>query len=169
MTMPPRLRKLALTVHVGVSVGWLGAVLVFLGLSAVGLMSDDAATVRGAYLVMLPAAEIVLVPLALASLATGIVQALGTSWGLFRHYWVLFKLAITLAATLILLTYIETFRAMAQVAADPAVDLASVRNVSPLLHSVLALIALLIAMVLGLYKPRGLTRYGWRRAQRSGG
>jgi hypothetical protein len=24
---------------------------------------------------------------------TGLIQALGTVWGLFRHYWVLFKLS----------------------------------------------------------------------------
>ena len=52
MTIAPRLRKLTLAVHVTSSVGWLGAVTVFLGLSVVGLTSDDAATVRGAYLVM---------------------------------------------------------------------------------------------------------------------
>jgi hypothetical protein len=35
---------------------------------------------------------------------------------LFRHYWVLFKLLITVVATIVLLTYMETFRSMA----DPA-------------------------------------------------
>lgn len=163
MTMTPRVRKFALAAHVAVSVGWAGAVLVFVALSAVGLGSPDVATVRGVYLVMLPAAELVLVPLAFASLATGIVQSLGTSWGLLRHYWVVIKLAITFVATLILLLYLETFRAMARVAADPSVELAAVRNPSPLVHSALALVALLVAMALGLYKPRGLTRYGWRR------
>jgi uncharacterized membrane protein len=163
MTMTPRFRKFALTVHVTTSVGWLGAVVVFLALSVVGLTSRDAQTVRGAYLVMEPTARLVLVPLAFASLITGIVQSLGTTWGLFRHYWVLFKLLITLFATIILLTYMETFRLMAGVAADPSADLASVRNPSPLIHAVLALLVLLVAAVLGLYKPRGMTRYGWRK------
>jgi hypothetical protein len=163
--MTPRVRKLALTAHVSASVGWLGAVAGFLGLSVVGLTSDDADTVRGAYLVMEPGAWFVLVPLAFASLLTGLVQALGTTWGLFRHYWVLFKLLINLVATLVLLTYMETFRFMADVAADPSADLGVVRNASPTLHAGAALL-LLAATTLAVYKPRGLTRYG-RRKQRA--
>jgi uncharacterized membrane protein len=163
MTMPPRVRKLALTAHVTASVGWLGAVVCFLALAIVGVTSQDAQTVRGTYLVMEPAARVVLVPLAFASLLTGIVQSLGTTWGLFRHYWVLFKLVINLFATLVLLLYLETFRLMAGVAADPGADLRMVRNSSPLLHAGLALLLLLVATVLAVYKPRGMTRYGQRK------
>jgi DMSO/TMAO reductase YedYZ heme-binding membrane subunit len=89
--MPPRIRQFALTAHVTSSVGWLGAVLVFLALAVVGLRSGDAQTVRGVYLVMERAAWLVLAPLAFASVLTGIVQSLGTTWGLLRHYWVVFK------------------------------------------------------------------------------
>lgn len=120
-------------------------------------------TVRGAYLVMEPAARFVLIPLAVASLLTGIVQSIGTTWGLFRHYWVLFKLLITLFATIILLIYMDTFSHMAAIAADPTADLDAVRNGSPALHAVLALVVLLVATVLAVYKPRGLTPYGWRK------
>jgi uncharacterized membrane protein len=163
MTMTPRLRKLALTAHVASSVGWLGAVAGFLGLAVVGLTSEDAQAVRGAYLVMEPAAWFVLVPLALASLLTGLVQALGTTWGLFRHYWVLFKLLINLVATIVLLTYMETFRFMADVAADPSADLGAVRNPSPLLHAAAALLLLLVATTLAVFKPRGVTPLGLRK------
>jgi len=162
MTMPPRLRTLALTAHVMCSVGWIGAVVVFLAIAVIGLTSQDAQTVRGAYLVMEPAAWFVLVPLAFASLLTGIVQALGTTWGLLRHYWVLFKLLMTVFITIILLIYMETFSVMAGVAADPSADLGVVRNASPTLHAALALLVLLVAVVLAVYKPRGMTRYGWR-------
>jgi hypothetical protein len=161
--MTPRLRKFALTAHVTSSVGWVGAVVVFLALAVVGLTSQDAQTVRGAYLVMEPAAWFVLVPLAFASLLTGIVQSLGTTWGLFRHYWVLFKLLLNLFATIVLLIYMETFSFMAGVAADPSADLGVVRNASPRLHAALALLVLLVATVLAVYKPRGMTRYGWRK------
>ena len=37
--------------------------------------------------------------LALLALVTGIVSSLFTKWGLFRYYWVLIKLVITVAAT----------------------------------------------------------------------
>ena len=165
MIMPSGVRKFALTAHVTCSVGWIGAVLVFLALAIVGLTSPEAQTVRGVYLAMEPAAWIVLVPLAFASLITGIIQGLGTTWGVFRHYWVLFKLLIAVFASLILLMYMETFRVMARVAADPTADLAVVRNASPALHAVLALLVLLVATVLAIYKPRGLTPYG-RHKQR---
>jgi hypothetical protein len=49
------------------------------------------------------------------------------------------------------------------VAADPTVDLALVRNASPLIHSILALLVLLVATTLSIYKPRGITPYGWRK------
>ena len=163
MIMSPGLRKLALTAHVTSSVGWLGAVACFLALAVVGLTSRDAQTVRGAYLVMEPAARLVLVPLAFASLLTGTVQSLVSSWGLFRHYWVLFKLLITGLGTVVLLTYMGTFRLMAGVAADTSADLGVVRNWSPAVHAVLAMVALLLATVLAIFKPRGVTKYGQRK------
>jgi uncharacterized membrane protein len=163
MFMTPRIRKLALTAHVVSSVGWLGAAAVFLALAIVGLTSQDAPTVRGAYLVMAPAGWYVLVPLALASLLTGLVQSLGTAWGLFRHYWVLFKLLMTVFATLVLLMYMRTFRYLAEVAGNPSADLGTVRNASPMLHAVLALLLLVVATVLAVYKPQGMTRYGQRK------
>jgi hypothetical protein len=166
MIMNPGLRKFALTAHVASSVGWLGAVVVFLALAVVGLTSQDAQTVRGAYLVMEPAAWFVLVPLAFASLLTGIVQSLGTTWGLFRHYWVLAKLLINVVSTIVLLFYMETFSFMASVAADPSADLGVVRTASPALHATVALLLLLVATILAVYKPRGMTRYG-RRKQRA--
>lgn len=171
MIMTPRVRKLALTAHVTSSVGWLGAVAAFLALSILGLTSENAQTVRGVYLVMAPAAWHVLVPLAFASLLTGLVQSLGTTWGLFRHYWVLFKLLLTVFATIILLIYMGTFRYMAGVASDPGVDVEVVRNPSPVIHAALALLVLLVATVLAIYKPRGMTPHGWRkqREERQGG
>jgi hypothetical protein len=168
MTMTPRLRKFALTAHVASSVGWLGAVVVFLGLAVVGLTSPNAQTVRGAYLVMEPAAWFLLVPLAFASLLTGLVQSLGTTWGLFRHYWVVFKLIINVVTTIVLLVYMETFSFMAGVAADPNAELGVVRNASPALHAGAALLLLVVATTLAVYKPRGVTRYGRRKQHEQG-
>lgn len=160
MTMRPSVRTFALTVHVVTAVGWFGAVLVFLALGIIGLASSIELTVRGVYIVMEPAAWAVLVPLAFASLVTGLVMSLGTAWGVFRHYWVLLKLLITVVATLILLVYMGTFREMARLAADASAPLGLVRNPSPVLHAVLALIAMVTATVLAIYKPLGMTAYG---------
>src|SRR5712691_5373000 len=103
--MTPALRKLSFTAHVTSSVGWLGAVASFLVLSIAGLTSQDAETVRGAYLAMNLLGQFIIVPLSLAALLTGLVQSLGTHWGLFRHYWVLVKLTLTIGATLLLLLH----------------------------------------------------------------
>jgi hypothetical protein len=161
--MTHALRRFTLTTHITSSIGWLGAVVAFLALAFIGFTSDDEVKVRGVYLLMAPAAWLVLVPLAHASLLSGIVLALGTTWGLLRHYWVVVKLGITVFATVILLIYMGTFRQMAGVAADPVVDLAVVRNASPIVHAVLALILLLAATVLGVYKPFGMTAFGMRK------
>jgi hypothetical protein len=104
--------------------------------------------------------------LALLSLVTGVVQSFGSPWGLFRHHWVVVKLLITVLATAVLLLYLRTFAALADAAADPAVGLDEVRDPSPLVHAVLALVLLLLATVLGVVKPRGLTRVGRRAVRR---
>lgn len=163
MIMSPGIRKFVLTTHITTTVGWLGAVTAFLGLAVVGVTSPSAQTVRGVYLAMQPTAWYVLAPLSFASLLTGIVQSLGSAWGLFRHYWVLFKLMIAVFATFVLLMYMETFAVMARIAADPSADLSIVRNFSPLIHATLALVLLLVATVLAVYKPRGMTAYGRRK------
>jgi hypothetical protein len=169
MPCAPGVRKFTFATHVTSSAGWIGAVLVFLALASIALISEDERTVRGAYLVMAPAAWLVLVPLAHASLLSGIVLSLGTPWGLFRHYWVVLKLAITLFSTVILLIYMGTFPQMAGVAADRVVQLGLVRNPSPVVHAVLALILLLIATWLAVYKPFGVTPYARRVNPRAGG
>jgi hypothetical protein len=157
MALTPRLRKLALTAHVTASVGWLGAVGAFLALSVAGLTSQDPHMVRGAYLVMELTGWVVLVPLSLASLLTGLVSSLGSVWGLVRHYWVLFKLAINVVATIVLLLYMQTLDYLADVAGKATLssgELHGLRNPSPTLHATAALLLLLVATTLAIYKPR---------------
>jgi hypothetical protein len=166
MTLTPRVRKFALTAHVTSSVGWLGAVAGFLALAVAGLTSEDAQMVRAAYLTMELTGWFVLVPLALASLLTGLVQSLGTTWGLFRHYWVLAKLLINVFATIVLLLFMQTLSSLGGVAAETRLsndDLGVLRSPSPVLHACAALVLLLVATALAIYKPRGMTRYGRRK------
>jgi len=165
--MSPAVRKVMLTVHVGSSVGWLGAIAAYIALNVPALLSHDEQLVRAAYLMMEPVARYAVVPLAVASLLTGIVQALGSPWGLFRHYWVLISLVVTTFATTILLLHLPAISDMAETAADPNASIA--RLGGDLFHSVGGLLVLLVPLVLNIYKPRGLTRYGWRtqRQQRA--
>ena len=169
MTLTPRTRKLALTAHVASSVGWLGAVLAFLALAIVGVVSDDAQTVRAVYLSMEVTGWFVLVPLALASLISGVLQSVGTRWGLFRHYWVVIKLWMTLVATVVLLLYTQTLGLLADAARDSAVHggpPAGLPSTSPVLHASVAFVLLLTATVLAVFKPAGVTAYGRRRRAR---
>ena len=162
--MAPRTRKVALTVHVVCSVGWLGAVLAFMALAIVGLISRDAASVRAAYIAMEPLTWFVLIPLSIASLLTGIVQSVGTPWGLLRHYWVLAKLVLNVVATTVLLLYTQTVGYLADVAEAsrfPGRD-PDLGNPSPLLHGAAAALRLLAATALAVLKPRGQTRFGQR-------
>jgi uncharacterized membrane protein len=171
MTMAPNLRKLALTVHVTSSVGWFGAVAGFLALAVGGLTSKDAQTVRAAYLAMDLTAWFVIVPLSFASPLTGLVLSVGTRWGLFRQYWVLLKLAMTIPSTILLLVHMQPIGYMTDAATKMALsgtDLRGVR-VQLVIEAGAALLVLLVATALSVYKPEGMTPYGWRnqRANRA--
>jgi hypothetical protein len=152
--------------HVVSSVGWLRAVLAYLALDVVATAGQDIASVRAAYFGMGLTIRYVIVPLAIASVLIGMANALTSSWGLFRHYWVIVKLLLTVFATVILLLEARTVAYMAEVAstsADPR-DL-----IGSLPHSIGGLIVLIVVAVLSVYKPKGLTRYGWRRQMRAKG
>ena len=112
-------------------------------------------------------ARIVIVPLALASLLTGLIQSLGTPWGLFRHYWVLAKFLLTAFATIILLAKIELIRYAAHLAAEAILPRADLRaaGFELVIHAAGGLLVLLAPVVLSVYKPRGLTPYGRRKQQ----
>lgn len=165
MTMTPGLRKLALTAHVTCSIGWIGALAAFLALAVVGLISPDAQLVRAAYLAMELIARFVIVPLAFASLLTGFVQSLGTTWGVFRHYWVLAKLLLTVLATIVLLVKMELVGYAARLAVETTLPRADLRatGLQLLVHAAGGLLVLLMPAVLSVFKPRGLTRYGRRK------
>lgn len=158
--MPPRIRKAVLTAHIATSVGWLGAVLAYLVLDVTATTSQDFQTLRAVYPAMDLIVRYVIVPLALASVLIGVVNALGTPWGLFRHYWVLSKFLLTLGATAVLLIESQTVSALA----EQATSSAGPRDLPGTLpHSVGGFLVLLTTTILSVIKPRGLTRYGWRR------
>lgn len=166
MTMPPGLRKFAITVHITASVGWIGTVIAFLGLVIGAMTSQRTQTLRASWIAMELIGWFVIVPLALAALGTGLIMALGTKWGLFRHYWVLISLVLTLIATIVLIENMQTVRFYAGVAADmESADVDRLRDglQGELLHAGVGLLVLLVIQVLNVYKPRGLTPYGWRK------
>ena len=169
MKMTSGFRKIALTAHVTCSVGWLGTVASFLVLSIAGLASQDGEVVRGAYLAMNVMGQYIIVPLSFAALLTGLLQSLGTHWGLFRYYWVVAKIGLTLGATFLLLLHQFTAVAGAarRVSAAPVGTLPEVGGLGAQLvfDAGLAVFVLLGITALSVFKPWGKTPYGRRMVQ----
>ncbi len=164
--MKPGARKLVLTAHVTSSVGWLGSVVVFLVLAIAGLTSGDAQLARAAYLSLELIGWVVIVPASLASLLTGVVQSVGTPWGLLRHHWIVLKLVLTVGATLLLLLHTRAIGRAADLAAG-SVSGTPFRSlqIQLLVDAGLAVLVLLVATTVSVYKPWGRTRYGRRKEQ----
>jgi hypothetical protein len=161
------MRKIALTAHVISSIGWFGAVAAFLALAVAGMTSQDAQLLRAAYLAMELTIWFVIVPLAFISLLSGVVSSLGTNWGLFRYYWVLLKLLITIFAIIVLLVHTQPIELLAGVAARTTSFSADLQGQQLLMvtASGATLVVLIVLTVLSMYKPRGMTRYGVRKQQ----
>lgn len=91
-----RARKVWLTLHVGISVGWLGLSLAMITLAFTGLLAETHAVRHGAYELMHIIDLTIVIPSVVLSIITGLVVALGTPWGLLKHWWVLVKFVIAL-------------------------------------------------------------------------
>jgi hypothetical protein len=102
----------------------------------------------------------VIVACAFGALFTGLVQSLGTEWGLFRHYWVLTKLILTVIGTIILVVHMRTVSRVADTAIETLFargDFELVRT-QLLVHAAGGLLILLTATVLSIFKPWGRTK-----------
>ena len=105
--LSPRARKAALSAHIAVSAIWLGAVVanLFLGISAAATGNE---TLADAYYTSMDRLVNNLMPAAaIATLATGLLLALATRWGLFRHWLIIAKLMLALTTVLVGLTVID--------------------------------------------------------------
>ena len=173
MNLPPRLRRFTLSVHLAVSVGWVGTVVAYLALGIAAVRSDDVQIVRSAWIGMELVGWYVIVPLAVSSWLTGIFIAAGTKWGLFRHYWVLFSLVLTTLAAVVLILHMPGVSDLADIAQRGGSEglegldahvYAQLKQ-GDLLHPAIGLLVLLAVHMMNVYKPPGLTPYG-RRKQR---
>ena len=162
MTMTPTVRKFALIVHLICSVGWIGAVLAYLVLGVAAVISPEAQTVRAAWTAMDITGWWAIVPLAVAALVTGLLMSVGPPWGLFRHYWVLISLVLTVFCTVVLLLHMPSVSAMA--ARAQRLEGADLRAIGgDLFHPAVGGLVLVMIAVLNVYKPAGLTPHGWRK------
>jgi hypothetical protein len=157
MTLPAPWRRALLLVHVTSAVGLVGAVAGFLALALAGAGGDI-----GVYGAMRVLTVEVIVPLAAASLVVGVASSLLTPWGLLRHYWVIAKLGLTAIAVLVLLLQLPTISGLAEAAARGSLAGDSGGQLAMIVHAGGGLVVLVLATLLSVYKPRGLTRRGLR-------
>jgi uncharacterized membrane protein len=164
MMMTPRIRKFALILHIISTIGWIGTIACFLVLALVGLNSQDVQMVSASYLSMELISRFVIVPISIISLLSGLIQSFGTRWGLFRHYWVLIKFLLTVVAAIVLYLQLEPIRYIASIDAETILTIANLRGVrmSLVVHAAGGIAVLLVVTTLSIYKPRGMTRYGWQ-------
>ena len=161
MVLSSPLRKFTLTVHVVASVGWLGALAAFFAHAVAGSLTRDELMLQATAMAMGLIAWFVILPLSITSFVTGLVQAFGTAWGLLRHYWVIFKLALTVVATGVLLLKLGPIDALAEAATKAAfasADYSGLR-ISLLVHAAGGLVVLLAAVTLAILKPAGRTPF----------
>jgi hypothetical protein len=157
--LSPRQRKAVLAAHLVVSVGSLGiyAAMLLLGTAAAATAVPGTASAAYRAMGILKAA---IPPAAGGVLITGVILALGTSWGLFKHYWVVAKLVLTgvilpLSVLVVFPSIQRTIAATARATALPAADLGS----APLLliaASGAIVLMLGAATFIAVYKPWGM-------------
>jgi len=165
MTITRSIRNFGLTAHITFSVGWFGAVAGFLVLSITGLFSQNALIVRACYISMEMISWFVIVPACIASLLTGLWQSLATQWGLFRHYWIIAKLLLTIIATIVLLLHMQPISDLGEIALESPLSDGQLRGLRIQLtaDTGAALLVLLATITLSVYKPWGITPYGLRK------
>lgn len=157
MILTPKLSRLVLISHITFSVGWLGAVVVFMVLAITGITSEDSQLARSAYLAMDISAWFVIVPFCLASLFSGIVQAICTKWGLFKHYWIVVKLVLTVFATILLLLHMKPISYLAGIASEASFfpSQESGLRIQMIADAGIAILLLLAITTISVYKPWG--------------
>ena len=91
----PRARKLMLTLHIGLSVTWLGLATAMTALAVTGLATADAQLRHAAYRIMHIFDLVLVIPVVVLAIGTGLVVSLCTQWGLTNHWWVLTKFVLS--------------------------------------------------------------------------
>jgi hypothetical protein len=163
----PKPRKFFLTLHVGFSVGWLGSTMAMTALAGVGLVTDDDGLRHHIYRVMHVLDLVVIIPVVLLAVLSGLVVSLFTQWGLARHWWVLIKFALAISIPALAgVQHLWIAELIARTADDPqaADDAPGALGVRLLVCFVGYTMVLWTSVVLSVYKPGGKTP--WARAEK---
>jgi hypothetical protein len=146
--------------HIASSVGWLGISLTLLTLALAGRFPDDASTRTSAYWAMHVLGNVLVIPISLVSLGSGVLLGLGTKWGLLRHLWVTTKLVITTATAALSIFVLRAQINTAYVHSSLHLEGAALgRAATSLVFAGAVSVSLYtFVVVLSVFKPRGLTR-----------
>jgi hypothetical protein len=155
-----RTRKALLVAHITAAGAWIGLDVVMGVFVFTAAASDDVRIQALCYQALALFAVWPMVTLALASLVTGLTLGLGTRYGLLRYWWVATKLALNIAlATLVLVALrpgvVEVAEYGRRLAAGEAVAMSVTDLYFP---PIVSTSALLVAVVLSVYKPWGRIR-----------
>ena len=94
-------KQLTVLVHILTSVGLFGMTIVSVALATIVSATSSDPAIPRAVLQILDTVDLVLLPpIALGALVSGVVLSIGTHWGLFNHVWIVTKLVLTIAVIL---------------------------------------------------------------------
>ncbi|MCM2391458.1 DUF2269 domain-containing protein [Streptomyces albipurpureus] len=158
-------RRAVLVLHVSAASCWLGLTLGLLALALAAITTESTVITKSSIRSMKVFTDWLVLPLALLTLASGLVLALGTAWGLLRHRWVLTKFCLTMATTAASVFALRpgvNDAATAISFGDPLADSADLVT-----GPIVSFSAYLFMTVISVVKPWGLTRRG-RRMRKSG-
>ncbi len=163
-------RRLTLLVHIAASLSWIGVDLVMLVLALTGLTSNDPQLVSACYVALHRFALVLLLPIGLLALGTGLLLGWGTRFGVLRYWWVVVKLLLNIVLTVLVLVALrpsldEAARQSARIDAS-LLDRLGPASSNLMFPPVVSTVALLFAAVLGVYKPWGRTARGRNAAAR---
>jgi hypothetical protein len=161
--MQPRARKVWLSAHVAISVGWFGGAYAMLVL-AVAAATSDRHRQQTTYELMHIGDTMIMIPGSLGSLLTGLVLALYTRYRLLHFWWIVAKLVLTLAAMVFAYASVAANVRGALTAPDLAIDQLQHGVVT---GSIIMLLALFVPTALSVVKPWGRTPLGVRTLARS--
>jgi len=155
-----RTRKGVLVVHI-VSAGvWIGIDVVMAVFIFTALLANDDNTKALCYRALELFAVWPLLTTGLVCLASGVVLGFGTKYGLVRYWWVAIKLVLNIVLTALVLVALrpEVSKAAEQGRQFAAGEPASLAVGNLIFPPIVSPSALLIAVVLAVFKPWGLIR-----------
>ncbi|WP_406861080.1 hypothetical protein ABZO31_11680 [Streptomyces sp. HUAS MG47] len=161
-----RLRKLMLTCHVAISVGWLGLITGMLAMAIAGATTSDGETQAAMYRTMSMLDEIFLGMTSMFALITGVVVGAGTKWGLLQRRWVAVKFFTTMGVMLLGFSVIHQLILEANELVDAGAPVrgGELDTVGWTMAgaAALAVLTLVFMTAVSTYKPWGPTRRGRR-------